>query len=225
MVHVSRETWHAVLNDLNGNPGRVPIPSRALARAGKARLRLRVHGNPGRVPIPSRALARAGKARLRLRVHGNPGRVRFALRPPTRHHLPARFPLRGLRELPPSPPHPLATLAPSRSASPTPPALWLQAARPWAKPAFAYAIYGSMLSGGPEGRGDSPDGAAAWARPTWWNVRGKSTCTPFPSNPGNLMPWTTFLTQRSESGGAPLTRTRLARPAGSASNDTDTMGF
>ena len=40
---------------------------------------------------PSRALAPAGKARLRLRDHGNPGRVRFALRPPTRHLLPARF--------------------------------------------------------------------------------------------------------------------------------------
>jgi len=125
----------------------------------------------------------------------------------------------------PSAPH----LPPPRrsrcSASPTPPALWLQAARPRAKAAFAHAIYGSMLSGGPEGRGDSPDGDAACARPTWWNVRGKSTCTPFPSNRGNLMPWTTFRTQRSASGGAPLTRTRLARPAGSASNDTDTMGF
>ena len=28
-------------------------------------------GNPGRVPKPSRALAPAGIARLRLRVHGN----------------------------------------------------------------------------------------------------------------------------------------------------------
>ena len=34
-----------------------------------------------------------------------------------------------------------------------------------------------------------------------------------------------FRTQRSASGGAPLTRTRLARPAGSASNDTATIGF
>jgi hypothetical protein len=37
--------------------------------------------------------------------------------------------------------------------------------------------------------------------------------------------WTIIRTQRSASGGAPLTRTRLARPDGSASNDTDTMGF
>jgi hypothetical protein len=49
-------------------------------------------GNPGRVPMPSRALAPAGIARLRLRDHGNPRRVgRSALRPPTHHHLPARF--------------------------------------------------------------------------------------------------------------------------------------
>ncbi len=48
-------------------------------------------------PVPPRALAPAGKARLRLRNHGNRGRVRFALRSPTRHLLPARFPLRGLR--------------------------------------------------------------------------------------------------------------------------------
>jgi ribonuclease HII len=59
----------------HGNPERVPIPSRALAPAGKARLRLRDHGNPERVPMPSRALAPAGKARLRLRDHGNPERV------------------------------------------------------------------------------------------------------------------------------------------------------
>ena len=35
-----------------------------------------------RVPIPSRVLAPAGKARLRLRVHGNPEGVRSALRLP-----------------------------------------------------------------------------------------------------------------------------------------------
>jgi hypothetical protein len=41
-------------------------------------------GSPGRVPMPSRALAPAGIARLRLRDHGNPRRVgRSALRPPT----------------------------------------------------------------------------------------------------------------------------------------------
>lgn len=36
---------------------------------------------------------------------------------------------------------------------------------------------------------------------------------------------TRLRTQRSASAGAPLTRTRLARPAGSASNDTATIGF
>jgi hypothetical protein len=51
------------------------MPSRALATAGKARLRRRDHENPGRVPMPSRALATAGKARLRRRDHENPGRV------------------------------------------------------------------------------------------------------------------------------------------------------
>ena len=39
------------------------------------------------------------------------------------------------------------------------------------------------------------------------------------------MLWMTFRTQRSASGGAPLTRMRLGRPTGSASNDTDTIGF
>ena len=34
----------------NGNPGRVPKPSRALASAGKARLRLRDHGSPTSTP-------------------------------------------------------------------------------------------------------------------------------------------------------------------------------
>jgi len=83
-----------------------------------------------------------------------------------------------------------------------------------------------MKSGGAAGPWASPDGGAAvWPRPTWWNVRGKSTCTPLPSNRGSFMFWTMFRTQRSASGGAPLTRTRLARPAGSASNDTATIGF
>jgi hypothetical protein len=58
-----------------------------------------------------------GRKRI-IQTHGNPGRVRFALRPPTRHPCPARFPLRGLQDLHLPPPHPLATLAPSRSASP-----------------------------------------------------------------------------------------------------------
>ena len=44
------------------------MPSRALASAGKARLRQRdVMGTLERVPMPSRALASAGKARLRQR--------------------------------------------------------------------------------------------------------------------------------------------------------------
>jgi hypothetical protein len=79
----------------DGNPERVPKPSRALATPGIARLRLRVRmaswprgkvpvcntghagsipaevseqdGNPERVPIPSRVLAAAGKAGLRQR--------------------------------------------------------------------------------------------------------------------------------------------------------------
>ncbi len=37
--------------------------------------------------------------------------------------------------------------------------------------------------------------------------------------------WTEIRTQRSASGGAPLTRIRLGRPDGSASNDTATIGF
>jgi hypothetical protein len=58
-------------------------------KRGRKRI-IQTHGNPGRVPKPSRALAPAGKARLRPRDHGNPGRVRFALRSPTRHPCPAR---------------------------------------------------------------------------------------------------------------------------------------
>ena len=49
-------------------------------------------GNPQRAPKPSRALAPAGEARLRLRDHGNPERVRFALRHPTRHPIPLASP-------------------------------------------------------------------------------------------------------------------------------------
>ena len=42
-------------------------------------------------------------------------------------------------------PHP-ATPA-LRAASPNPPAVWLQANRPWAKPAYAYAIMGTARLG------------------------------------------------------------------------------
>jgi hypothetical protein len=53
-----------------GTHKRVPMPSRALAQAGKARLRLPTDmGTHKRVPMPSHALAQAGKARLRLRDH------------------------------------------------------------------------------------------------------------------------------------------------------------
>jgi hypothetical protein len=47
MLKILAERWkqgHRYLY-CNGNPGRVPKPSRALAPSGKARLRLRDHGN------------------------------------------------------------------------------------------------------------------------------------------------------------------------------------
>jgi hypothetical protein len=51
--------------------------------------------------------------------------------------LPPRCPLRGLRDLHRPLPPSLASLAPSRSASPNPPALWLRRARARAKPEAA----------------------------------------------------------------------------------------
>jgi tetratricopeptide (TPR) repeat protein len=48
-------TWRARPSD--GNPGRVPKPSRVLAPAGKARLRQRGDGNPGRVSFAGGCLA------------------------------------------------------------------------------------------------------------------------------------------------------------------------
>jgi len=51
-------------------PGGFPSLPRLAPRA-KPGLRQRDHGNPGRVPIPSRALAPPGEARLRQRDHGN----------------------------------------------------------------------------------------------------------------------------------------------------------
>ena len=103
----------------HGNPERVPIPSRDGAppararakRAGRAGWAVRPegpagsprdysHGNPQRVPKPSRDGTPPAKPAGSPRdLHGNPQRVRFALRPPTRHPHPARFPLRGLRDL------------------------------------------------------------------------------------------------------------------------------
>jgi hypothetical protein len=49
--------------------------------------------------------------------------------------------------------------------------------------------------------------------------------TAFPSNDGNLVSCIIFRMQYSDSGGAPLTRSMLARPLGSASKDKDTMGL
>jgi hypothetical protein len=82
----------------------------------------------------------------RFRFDGNPKRVRFALRPPTRRLLPARFPLRGLRDLhlpnrTRSLPRALALgLAKSSRALAPGLAAAAAAASPWAKPAFADAI-------------------------------------------------------------------------------------
>ena len=58
--------------------------------------------------------------------------------PPAPSHR--SLPPSGTSGAPPPPPHPLAPLAPSRSASPCPPALWLRRA----KPAYAYAIMGTL---------------------------------------------------------------------------------
>ena len=93
----------------------------------------------------SASKGRQGFESLLLLSHGNPGRVRFALRSPTRHHLPARFPLRGLRDLhlphharslrsrPRARPRQTRALAPGLAAA-------AAAASPWAKPACADAI-------------------------------------------------------------------------------------
>ncbi len=105
------------LRDRDANPGRVPIPSRALAPPGLARLRLRDRdANPGRVPIPSRALAPPGSARLRLRDRdANPGRVPI----PSRALAPpgsARLRLRDRDANPGRVPIPSRALAPPGSA-------------------------------------------------------------------------------------------------------------
>ena len=55
---------------IDGNPGRVPKPSRAMAPAGRSPLRLRDRWEPWRVPEPSRAWLRQARSK-RL----NPGRV------------------------------------------------------------------------------------------------------------------------------------------------------